>query len=349
MTALNRVIQDMIAEEGPMALDRYMTLCLSHPAHGYYMTRDPFGAGGDFTTAPEISQIFGELIGVWVAQGFNAMGSPRKFALAELGPGRGTLMADVLRVLKKSEAAAKAARVHFVEMSPVLREAQNRRVPDATWHSTIASLPALPTIVIANEFFDALPIRQFEREAGQQFERRIVSDSEGLKMAKLPSAFPLTARGEGVWEDHSIRETFAAALADHLAKVKGLALIIDYGHGHSAFGDTLQALKAHKPCAITDFPGEADLTAHVDFESLARGLGKGGVRKTALLTQGDFLNAMGLEQRTAILSKSVSGKAEGDLLAASARLAHPAQMGQLFKVLAAASREIALPYPFGAR
>jgi NADH dehydrogenase [ubiquinone] 1 alpha subcomplex assembly factor 7 len=348
MTALTGIIRDIIAEEGPMALDRYMTLCLSHPRYGYYMTRDPFGALGDFTTAPEISQVFGELIGVWVAQGFAAMGDPRKFALVELGPGRGTLMADILRVLKKS-AAAKAAQVHFVEMSPVLREAQGKLVPDATWHDNIASLPALPSIIIANEFFDALPIRQFEREAGQSFERRIVTDGEGLKVMKLPSAFPFSARGEGVWEDHSIREAFATALADHLAKVKGLALIIDYGHGHSAFGDTLQALKAHQHTAITDFPGEADLTAHVDFESLARGLAKGGVKKAALMTQGEFLNAMGIEQRTAMLRQTVSGEAEQALVTASTRLAHPSQMGQLFKVLAAASRNIQLPYPFGAR
>jgi NADH dehydrogenase [ubiquinone] 1 alpha subcomplex assembly factor 7 len=348
MTALTGIIRDIIAEEGPMALDRYMTLCLSHPRYGYYMTRDPFGALGDFTTAPEISQIFGELIGVWVAQGFAAMGDPRKFALVELGPGRGTLMADILRVLKKS-AAAKAAQVHFVEMSPVLREAQGKLVPDATWHDNIASLPALPSIIIANEFFDALPIRQFEREAGQSFERRIVTDGEGLKVMKLPSAFPFSARGEGVWEDHSIREAFATALADHLAKVKGLALIIDYGHGHSAFGDTLQALKAHQHTAIADFPGEADLTAHVDFESLARGLAKGGVKKAALMTQGEFLNAMGIEQRTAMLRQTVSGEAEQALVTASTRLAHPSQMGQLFKVLAAASRNIQLPYPFGAR
>lgn len=349
MTALTRIIQDIITEEGPLALDRYMTLCLSHPKHGYYMTRDPFGASGDFVTAPEISQIFGELIGVWVAQGFEALGSPRRFALVELGPGRGTLMADVLRVLKKSLAAEKAAQVHFVEMSPVLREAQGKSVPGAAWHTTVTSLPALPSIIIANEFFDALPIRQFEREAGHLFERRIVSDGEGLKTVNLPSAFSFSARGEGVWEDHSLREAFAAALGDHLAKVKGLALIIDYGHERSSFGETLQGLKGHRPCAVTDFPGEADLTAHVDFESLARGLAKGGVRKAALLTQGEFLNAMGLEQRTAILSKSVAGKAERDLVTASARLAHPAQMGQLFKVLAAASRDIGLPYPFGAR
>jgi SAM-dependent MidA family methyltransferase len=165
----------------------------------------------------------------------------------------------------------------------------------------------------------------------------------------LPSGFPLLARGEGVWEDHSIREAFATALADHLAKVRGLALIIDYGHGHSAFGDTLQALKAHKPCAITEFPGEADTTAHVDFETLARGLAKGGLKKAALMTQGEFLNAMGIEQRTAILRRTVSGEAAQNLVTASARLAHPSEMGQLFKVLAAASRNIQLPYPFGAR
>lgn len=348
MTALTGIIRGIIVDEGPMALDRYMTLCLSHPRYGYYMTRDPFGALGDFTTAPEISQVFGELIGVWVAQAWQAMDSPRKFALVELGPGRGTLMADILRVLKKSE-AAKAAQVHFVEMSPVLREAQGKLVPDATWHGNIASLPALPSIIIANEFFDALPIRQFEREAGQSFERRIVTEGEGLEVVKLPSAFPFSVRGEGVWEDHSVREAFATALADHLAKVKGLALIIDYGHGHSAFGDTLQALKAHQHCAVTDFPGEADLTAHVDFESLARGLAKGGIKKASLMTQGEFLTAMGIEQRTARLRQTVSGGAEQALVAASTRLAHPSQMGQLFKVLAAASRNIQLPYPFGAR
>jgi NADH dehydrogenase [ubiquinone] 1 alpha subcomplex assembly factor 7 len=349
MTALSGIIRDMIAEEGPMALDRYMALCLGHPRYGYYMTRDPFGASGDFTTAPEISQVFGELIGVWVVQAWQMMDSPRKFALVELGPGRGTLMADIQRVLKKSEAAAKAAQVHFVEMSPVLREAQSAAVPDATWHDNIASLPALPSVIIANEFLDALPIRQFEREAGHSFERRIVTEGEGLKVVKLPSAFPFSTRGEGVWEDHSIREAFATALADHLAQVKGLALFIDYGHAQSAFGDTLQALKAHQHCSITDFAGEADLTAHVDFESLGRGLAKGGIRKASLMTQGEFLNAMGIEQRTAMLRQTVSGEAERSLVAASTRLAHPSQMGQLFKVLAAASRNIQLPYPFGAR
>lgn len=349
MTGLARIIADMIAEDGPMAIDRYMTLCLSHPVHGYYMTRDPFGRSGDFTTAPEISQVFGELIGVWVAQGFEALGKPRKFALVELGPGRGTLMADVLRVLQKAEPVAKAAQVHFVEMSPVLREAQGRLVPRATWHDNIASLPALPTIVIANEFFDALPIRQFERHEGQSLERRIVATDEGLQMVRQPSSFRIKASGGGVWEDHTIREAFATALGDHLARLGGLCLVIDYGHTRSAFGDTLQALKAHQHCAITDFPGEADITAHVDFESVARGLAKGGLGKASLLTQGEFLSAMGLEQRTAMLRQSVAEKVGQDLVAASARLAHPDQMGQLFKVLAAASREVALPYPFGAR
>jgi NADH dehydrogenase [ubiquinone] 1 alpha subcomplex assembly factor 7 len=349
MTALSGIIRDMITEEGPMALDRYMALCLSHPRYGYYMTRDPFGASGDFTTAPEISQVFGELIGVWVVQAWQMMDSPRKFALVELGPGRGTLMADILRVLKKSEAAARAAQVHFVEMSPVLREAQSAVVPDATWHNNIASLPALPSVIIANEFLDALPIRQFEREGGHSFERRIATESEGLRIVKLPSAFPFSARGEGVWEDHSIREAFGTALGDHLAQVKGLALIIDYGHANSSFGDTLQALKTHQRSSITDFPGEADLTAHVDFESLARGLAKGGIRKVSLMTQGEFLNAMGIVQRTAMLRQTVSGEAEQSLVAASTRLAHPSHMGQLFKVMAAASRNIQLPYPFGAR
>jgi NADH dehydrogenase [ubiquinone] 1 alpha subcomplex assembly factor 7 len=349
MTALARVISDIIAQEGPMALDRYMTLCLTHPVHGYYMTRDPFGRAGDFTTAPELSQVFGELVGVWAMQAFAAMGHPRTFALVELGPGRGTLMADVRRVLQKADAVAGAAQVHLVEMSPVLRAAQAERVPDATWHDSIASLPALPSIVIANEFFDALPIRQFERTGGRLAERRIVADGTGLRIVTVPAALSLSAQGEGVWEDHSIREAFATALGDHLARAHGLLLAIDYGHAQSGFGDTLQAVKAHKRCGITDFPGAADLTAHVDFTSLARGLKKGGLGKAALLTQGEFLLSMGIEQRTAILRRSVSGRAEQELVSASRRLADPSEMGQLFKVLAAASRDIELPFPFGAR
>ncbi len=348
MTPLETIIRGMIRADGPMPLDRYMALCLGHPEHGYYMTRDPFGAGGDFTTAPEISQVFGELIGVWVAQVWQALGSPRHFALVELGPGRGTLMADVLRVLSRVKDAAKAAEVHFVETSPVLREAQGIRVPQSTWHHTIASLPARPSIIIANEFFDALPIRQFERKNGTVFERVIGLTGDMLERGLVPSPVPVPLRGEGVFEDHAIRAAAARQLGDHLARSGGAALIFDYGHARSALGDTLQAMIAHKYCRVTERPGEADITSHVDFEALARAFPEGGARIAGLMAQGDFLNAMGLEARTEVLSRSVEGEARTQLVAASERLAHPAQMGHLFKVMAVTSAGLQPPYPFGA-
>jgi NADH dehydrogenase [ubiquinone] 1 alpha subcomplex assembly factor 7 len=345
MTSLTKIICELIAQEGPMPLDRYMALCLGHPAHGYYMTRDPFGADGDFTTAPEISQVFGELLGVWVAQAWIAIGSPQRFALVELGPGRGTLMADVLRVLEKAEACRKAAKVHLVEMSPVLRAAQLENVPDATWHHSVTSLPALPTILLANEFFDALPIRQFERRNGAVFEHCVVA-GDTLKVAQVPSfqKFPQ----DGIFEDSSIRNTIATHLGDHLKTVGGAALIIDYGHARSATGDTLQAMKNHHYCAVTDHPGEADITSHVDFEALGNAFVQGGAKVLGIMTQGAFLEAMGLEARTEMLARNVSGHAKQNLMLASEKLAHHDKMGQLFKVMAVAGTAATPLYPFGA-
>ena len=346
MTPLAKIIADMIAEEGPMPLDRYMTLCLAHPQLGYYMTRDPLGAKGDFTTSPEISQVFGELIGVWVAQVWEQMGKPWHFALVELGPGRGTLMADVLRVLQKVPACAKAAAVHFVETSQVLREAQLDRVPEATWHGSTASLPGLPTIVLANEFFDALPIRQFERVNGAVFERVVRADGEGLELGLQPSPARLPFAGDGVFEEASIRHAVATQLGDHLRGLGGAALVIDYGHTRSAAGDTLQAMKAHQFCAITEHVGEADLTSHVDFEGLGRAFLKGGAEIAGVMTQGQFLQAMGLEARTHMLASKASGETQRQLIAASERLANPAEMGDLFKVMAITGGLIGSPYPF---
>jgi NADH dehydrogenase [ubiquinone] 1 alpha subcomplex assembly factor 7 len=348
MSKLGQIIRQMIAEEGPMPLDRYMALCLGHPEHGYYMTRDPLGASGDFTTSPEISQVFGELVGVWVAQVWQAMGPPRHFALVELGPGRGTLMADVLRVLSKVENCRKAADVNFVETSPVLREAQQARVPDATWHHTIASLPARPTILIANEFFDALPIRQFERRGGRVFERCVGLKDNALEIGLVPSPVTLPMKDDGIYEDPAIRNTVARQVADLISTQGGAALVIDYGHIRSARGDTLQAMIDHRYCLITENPGEADITSHVDFEALGRAFAEGGARPVGLMPQGDFLNAMGLEARTQVLSRTIDGEARGNLIAATERLAHPAQMGHLFKVMAVTSAGLAPPYPFGA-
>jgi NADH dehydrogenase [ubiquinone] 1 alpha subcomplex assembly factor 7 len=346
MTPLADIIAQIIAQEGPMPLDRFMTLALSHQQHGYYTTRDPFGVEGDFTTSPEISQVFGELVAVWVAQAWLAMGSPRSFALVELGPGRGTLMADVLRVLEQVKGARKAADVHFIEMSPVLRQAQAERVPQATWHSALASLPSLPTIVIANEFFDALPIRQLSIENGRANEITVISRGQALELAQIPSLQRLPA-GDGIWEDQTIRAAFATALGDHLTKTGGYALIIDYGHARSAYGDTLQALYKHKPCAITAHVGEADITSHVDFEAIAKGLAQGGMARAGFMTQAEFLTSMGIEQRTAILLRNANVEQQEQISSGSKRLVAADQMGQLFKVLAAASKGLSLPYPFG--
>ncbi len=347
MTTLQSIIVSTIEQEGPLPIDRYMALCLSHPKFGYYMNRDPFGTTGDFTTSPEISQVFGELLGIWVAQAWQSLGNPRNFALVELGPGRGTLMADIIRVLNKLPECAKARNVHFVEMSPTLREAQRQRVPDATWHSSAASLPAKPTILIANEFFDALPIRQLERKQGRVFERCIGLENGVLNIGLVPSPRQLPLTGDGIYEDSSIRDAVATQLGDHLCKAGGLALVIDYGHARSALGDTLQALKNHQPVAITEQPGESDITSHVDFESLARAFMAGGARVAGLQTQGEFLQRMGLEQRTLKLTSKATPQQRADLLAASTRLAHPGQMGQLFKVMAITGPGNPVPYPFG--
>jgi NADH dehydrogenase [ubiquinone] 1 alpha subcomplex assembly factor 7 len=345
MNALARIIAEMIAADGPLPLDQYMSLCLAHPQHGYYMTRDPFGVAGDFTTAPEISQVFGELIGVWIAQLWQAMGEPRHFALAELGPGRGTLMADVLRVLGKIEKCRKAADVHFVETSPVLRDVQATRVPQATWHHATVSLPALPTILVANEFFDALPIRQFERKDGRVHERVV---GEGLKLGRVPSPQVIPLPGDGVFEDHGLRNAIAMQLGDHLNTVGGAALIIDYGHARTAMGDTLQALYKHQACAVTEHPGTADITSHVDFQALGQAFQKGGSTIAGLMTQGAFLDAMGLQARTDVLARAATGEARSQIVRATERLAHSAQMGHLFKVMAVTSAALPVPYPFGA-
>ncbi len=346
MTALAKLIKAMIAENGPMPLDRYMTLCLSHPQYGYYITRDPLGVAGDFTTSPEISQVFGELIGVWVAQVWEQLGSPRQFALVELGPGRGTLMADVLRVLTKIPACLKAAHVHLVETSPVLRQAQLERVPAATWHASVASLPGLPTILLANEFFDALPIRQFERRGGQLFERCVGVVAEALDIVLVPTPDHGQRGRDGIMEDAGIRDAMADYLGNHLSMSSGAALIIDYGHLHSAMGDTLQAMKAHRFCKITEHAGEADLTSHVDFKSMGTGFSRGGASVAGVMTQGEFLQAMGLEARTQVLAHHSSGEKRRDIIAASERLANPAQMGELLKVMAVTGGLSEPPYPF---
>ena len=341
MSPLAREIAALIRETGPIGVDRYMALCLGHPLHGYYRTRDPFGSKGDFTTAPEISQMFGELIGIWAACVHATMGAPDPLVLVELGPGRGTLMADALRALR---AAAPGARVaaHLVETSPVLRAAQERLLAGmgAVWHADVGSLPAGPAILVANEFFDCLPVRQFQRAAEGWYERVIGLGSEGglafglapEPMAGLDAAAPegalMGVPGAGL--------DLIRGLARRLRDSGGALLAIDYGHVEPGFGDTLQAVSGHRFADPLETPGGADLTAHVDFSALARAATAEGAAVHGPVAQRDFLLALGLRARAERLRAGADPDQAAAIGAALDRLTDPGErgMGRLFKVMA---------------
>ncbi|MDE2385529.1 MAG: SAM-dependent methyltransferase [Alphaproteobacteria bacterium] len=343
---MKEFLLELIAAEGPLPMDRYMALCLGHPRLGYYMTRDPFGAAGDFTTAPEISQVFGELLGIWCVAAWEAIGSPAPFALVELGPGRGTLMADMLRATAKAEEFQAALQVHLVEMSPVLRQMQAEKLGGrATWHDSIANLPDEPLIFVANEFFDALPVRQIERR-GEMFLERCVDARDGaLVLAERPVP-RLDLAAQGRHELSPVSSAIAQSLGGRVAALGGAGLVIDYGHLASGVGDTVQALKAHKPCGILEHPGSSDLTAHVDFARLAAAFGAGGAEALPGMTQGQFLLAMGLEARAQRLAAQLSGTALQEFMAGVRRLVGDKEMGSLFKVLAVAQTNRGALYPF---
>lgn len=342
MTPLARLIAARIAAEGPVSLSDYMADCLLHPRHGYYATRDPFGAGGDFTTAPEISQMFGELLGLCLAQGWLDQGRPTPFLLAEIGPGRGTLMADMLRAMRAVPGLAVALRVHLIEASPRLRARQRRTLADhpVTWHDRIEDLPEGPLFLVANEFFDALPIRQFRREGHGWRETQV-----GLSDGRLaPGLGPVSSllhldgrlsdtRDGDIVEYCPALAPIAGAMAARIARHGGVALIVDYG-GWLSLGDTLQALRNHAPADPFADPGLADLTAHVDFEALAHAFRGAGAAVTAMTPQGVFLERLGLAARAERLARGLSGAALRSHLGAHRRLTHPAEMGQLFKVIA---------------
>jgi len=338
--------KQLIAEHGPLPLDRYMALCLGHPKFGYYMTRDPLGAAGDFTTSPEISQVFGELLGVWCVAAWEAVGQPSPFALVELGPGRGTLMADILRATAGMKEFREAAQIHLVEMSPVLRDIQQEKLgPEVTWHLAIDSLPEQPMIFVANEFFDALPVRQLVKRAGAWTERHVVVEQGDLALGEIPTP-GVPAKADGLYEISPISFAIAEELGARLKALGGAGLIIDYGHLKSAAGDTLQALKAHKPCGILDYPGSSDLTAHVDFEALAHGFAAGGAEALSPMTQGKFLKAMGIDMRLQKLTQKLKGAEAQEFVAGATRLVDDAQMGQLFMVMGVVQAAHAPLYPF---
>jgi NADH dehydrogenase [ubiquinone] 1 alpha subcomplex assembly factor 7 len=332
-------LREMIALEGPITVERYMSLCLRH----YYATRDPLGSAGDFTTAPEISQMFGELIGLWMLEIWNAMGRPAPCRLVELGPGRGTLMADLLRAAKLLPAFKTAASVHLVETSPALRQRQQESLAGSgfpiEWHDRLDGVPPGPTLLVANEFFDALPVRQFLASERGWCERLVGLEGERLIFGLRPE--PEQALGNPLrlgdileWPAASV--DLMSGLAKRLARDTGAALIVDYGYWGPAFGNTLQAVKRHAPVNPLEEPGEADLTTHVDFQRLAQAAAQQNARAHGFVPQGDFLQSLGIQARASALKARATPAQAADLDRGLARLTERGSkgMGELFKVLA---------------
>ena len=330
---LAKTLAALIAAEGAIGLDRFMGAANAH----YYATRDPLGVAGDFVTAPEISQMFGELIGLCLADVWQRMGRP-ECALVELGPGRGTLAADALRAMR---VAGLVPPVHFVETSPVLRGLQAERVPDATWHDDIATLPRDAALLIgANEFFDALPIRQYRMEADGWRERMV---GEGFRWATGAQAeLGMKAPVGTIVERCPAATAIMADLGDCLVAQGGLLLAIDYGHDGTRPGDTLQAVRDHAFADPLADPGTCDLTAHVDFGGLARAAA--GAKLYGPVDQGQWLLALGLSDRAAALGRKAPERADA-IAAAYRRLTHEDEMGRLFKALGVGSP--AWPSPAG--
>ncbi|UWQ78112.1 SAM-dependent methyltransferase [Leisingera sp. S132] len=330
-----------IRADGPISVAEYMADCLLHPQFGYYTTRDPLGAKGDFTTAPEISQMFGELLGLSLAQAWLDQGSPDPFTLAELGPGRGTLMADLLRATRGVPGFHAAMQIHLVEASPALRGVQASTLEGyaPVWMDSVEALPDQPLLLAANEFFDALPVRQFLRAGDGWSEKRIGLQEGALAFGLSPAApQPALAHRLADTSDGDLVEICEAAapviqaIAARIAAHGGAALIVDYGDWR-ALGDTLQALRAHEPADPLQAPGEADLTAHVDFEALALAAKTAGCAFTRLTPQGVFLERLGITDRARALAAPLQGDGLETLIAAHRRLTHPGEMGNLFKVL----------------
>ena len=354
MTPLGKRLVAQIAANGPITVADYMTTCLLDPVDGYYTTRDPFGTAGDFITAPEISQMFGELLGLALAQTWLDQGAPNPFVLAELGPGRGTLMADALRATAHVPGFNAAARLHLVEASPTLRshQAELLSAHDPHWHDSVADLPNGPLYLIANEFFDALPIRQFQRAADQWCEHIVGVKNSALTKGRTPPT-PLaalqhrlvdTADGDIV-EPCAPAQAVTAWIAARIADQGGVALILDYGDWRS-LGDTLQAVQAHTRVDPFAAPGRADLTAHVDFEALAMTAAEAGAAFSRLTPQGVFLERLGLSARAEVLARGVGEDQTKAITAAHHRLTDPSEMGTLFKALALYPLGTALPAGF---
>lgn len=341
MTPLEQILVARIAATGPITVADYMADCLLHPAHGYYTTATPFGRDGDFITAPEISQMFGELIGLCLAQCWLDRGAPAPFALAELGPGRGTLMADIWRATARVPGFHDAAQVTLVEASDALRKVQAQTLNGIApvWIDHAAELPQMPLFLVANEFFDALPIRQFTFRDGGWAEHQ-VGVKDGRLCFGLAPPSPVAAlqdRDEDARPGDIIElcPTAGPIIAEIAARITthgGAALVFDYGERRS-LGDTLQAMQSHQPTPPLNAPGQADLTAHVDFGALAATATATGCAVTPMIPQGVFLERLGIVDRAQTLAAGLSGTALETHVSAFRRLTHPDEMGTLFKTI----------------
>ena len=355
-------IRARIAQQGSIGIDDYMRLALGDGSgDGYYATRDPFGASGDFITAPEVSQLFGEIVGAWCAHMWAEMGRPSSVLLVEPGPGRGTLMADILRVARLVPGFLEAATVHLVETSPALRQRQRDTLAPLAagifWHESLSTLPDGPMLLVANEFFDALPLRQVQHRGGGWFERRISLSPQGaLQWTLAPdpvaeSDIPPALRGSpdgAILETAPEREAAAREVGARLARFGGCALIIDYGFSGPATGDTFQALKAHAYADPLADPGQADLTSHVDCTALAAAATAAGASAWGPISQAAFLSELGIAMRARKLMTARPDKA-GEIELALARLVSPDQMGALFKVACLTAPNLGAPPPFPPR
>jgi NADH dehydrogenase [ubiquinone] 1 alpha subcomplex assembly factor 7 len=358
-TSLENELIKLISANGPISLAQYMGECLGHPKHGYYMNKDPFGVEGDFTTAPEVSQMFGEMLGMWVANQWQETGSHTPVKLIELGPGRGTLMADILRVLNIVPILKENLSVHLVEISPALMAAQKEKINqnDKTpiyWHKTIADVPDGFSFIIANEFFDALPVHQFEMTNKGWLERVVEVDENSLT-PRLAAASPAlfmadegfrkTAKLGDIIETSPVSITIMAEVSRRIKEHGGAGLIIDYGYNKTAFGDSVQATKNHDYCNLFETPSQADITAHVNFEILAKCAKECGLQSFGATEQGIFLKQLGIEMRAEKLSKVASPQQKQDIATAIKRLTGDDEMGKLFKILAVQNKN--LPTPIG--
>lgn len=360
MTALADILRRRVALAGPITVAEFMAEALNHPALGYYRSGRPLGAGGDFVTAPEISQMFGELLGAWLAERWQALGSPSRVRLVELGPGRGTLLSDALRATRSVPGFHTALDLHLVDIHAGLRAVQSVALTGFSphWHDRFEEVPAgAPLLLVANEFLDALPLRQLVRQPWGWAERMVGLARGGvdLAFATAPGKSPLasllpddvrsTEKFGSVAEISPAVTSLTSDIARRIATDRGAALIVDYGYESGSHGDTLQALRAHKPAGVFDAIGEGDLTAHVDFAAVGRAARQGGAAVDGPTAQGDFLRAVGIEARAAVLRRTATSEQAEAIDAAMRRLIDPAQMGTLFRAIAL--RDSSLPKAAG--